>query len=93
MPLKSKVYPNKAPTPIQYQYPSVNIPRDFRIASPSDVVEFGRTYRKKRNLINYNFECFKIYFPISNKLTWCQLFPRNSFTAIAFCPYISGEIQ
>ena len=39
--LKSKVYPIKAPTPIQYQRASGKTPRDFNKVTPNDSVELG----------------------------------------------------
>ena len=39
--LNSKVYPIKAPIPIQYQCASGKIPRDFKTTTPNDSVELG----------------------------------------------------
>ena len=49
--LKSNIYPINAPTPIQYQYACVKNPRDFKTSTPSDSVEFGRTFSKKTGSI------------------------------------------
>lgn len=42
--LKIKIYPINAPTPIQYQYGSVNTPRDFKTKIPNGSVELEGTY-------------------------------------------------
>ena len=42
------MYPANAPAPIQYQYACVRNPRDFRISTPNDSFEPGRTFNKSR---------------------------------------------
>lgn len=88
------MYPIVAPTPIQYQYGSMKTPRDFKTIIPNDSVELGGTYNTDIS-IYISANVFKINSPnlLTFMLTWLQLFPRNSLTAIAFWPYIIGETQ
>jgi len=41
------MYPMEAPTPIQYQYASGKIPRDFNTFTPNGSVELGGTFNAK----------------------------------------------
>jgi len=41
------MYPMEAPTPIQYQYASGKIPRDFKICTPNGSVESGGICNEK----------------------------------------------
>jgi len=86
----------EAPTPIQYQYASGKIPRDFNTVTPNGSVELGGTFNAK--ILTYCHQnLIDIFLPVTYDfialLTCNQLFPRNSFTAIAFCAYIMGENQ
>lgn len=100
------MYPMEAPTPIQYQYASGKIPRDFKTFTPNGSVELGGTCAMQKyshiviendqhsSLVThfYSRTCF-VHENVILLLTCDQLFPRNSFTARAFCPYIMGENQ
>lgn len=50
------MYAMEAPTPIQYQYASGKIPRDFKICTPSGSVESGGTCNEEV------FTCFQTLF-------------------------------
>lgn len=99
--LKSKQNPSNADTPSEYQYDPVKSPRDLRTCTRSDSVEFAGTYSIKILYQLAKFIGFEIYHNTffvdldmrGCNFTWLQLFPRNSFTAIAFWAYIRGENQ
>jgi hypothetical protein len=44
--LNRKIYPIKAPTPIQYQFACGKTPRDFKTKTPNTSEELGDTYNK-----------------------------------------------